>query len=175
MSALYVQSVDIIFGKTVFCSLYLSRILSLTHSLCCSLFYASAHLRFQEARVSPKCQKGISSRPNSSYLHDYMCSQLHNIAHSFHPWFEGTQSQDIWSESLLYIMHVLSFLWLFTSIIFVLELLTRNLAHTKKNYNAFISFCAFFKIFAKYTTLSAYNKSMITTWQFLQRLPLQTW
>ena len=59
-------------------------------------------------------------------------------------------------------MHGLSFFWRFRSIIFVLELLTLNLVCMQTFSNSVISFWESSKVFAKNTTSSTYNKSIIT-------------
>ena len=97
-------------------------------------------------------------------------SRLQAASSTFiHLWLEGNSRPRYLklsihsSGSLLYIMHDLSLFWLFTCIIFVLELLTLNLVCMQKNSNAFISFCASPEVFAKNTTSSSYSKSIMTT------------
>ena len=53
------------------------------------------------------------------------------------------------SGSLLYILHGLSFLWLFRSIMFVLKILIPNLECMQDSFNWTISSCASHKVFAK--------------------------
>ena len=89
-----------------------------------------------------------------------------------------TQTLTHSSGSLLYIMHGLSLFWLFTSIIFVLEIFTLNLVCMQIFSNAFISFCASPKVFAKSATSSAYSKSIMTTFPMTTsstHSSLQTW
>ena len=62
-------------------------------------------------------------------------------------WHQRSYEFELWANnyitvfSLLYIMHSLSLFWLFTSTIFVLELLTLNLVCMLNSCDALISFC----------------------------------